>query len=301
MLPFTPMSPIIVDKIPSGNEWGHQLKWDGYRIIAWINEGKVELYTKNMLSKNSKFPELVHALSKLNGTLMLDGEAIILDPATTRPSFHKIHQLDKKNRSVQKGKPGDGERVQYIVFDLLQFGEQDLRNYPFIERHHKLQELAAGWSHPLYMTELFMDGEVLWRWVVNNSWEGIVSKRLSSLYKVGKEHKDWFKRKLRLQLNVEIVGILKKEGRISSLVMRKDGLYVGRASSGLNESIKSILRQLPAELSSTDYFNPLPEGLRGEIVAWLNDPFHIEVTGRELTEGGLVRHSHIVSMELKSQ
>jgi bifunctional non-homologous end joining protein LigD len=294
MLTFRPMSPILVNEIPQGTEWGHQLKWDGYRIIAWVDKANVELYTKNMLLKNNKFPELVKALSELKGTFLLDGEAVVLDPKTNRPSFQKLQQRDMKKspRTIQ------GEQVQYIIFDLLKVGELDLRQLSFQERHERLHKLAAAWKEPLFLTDLFEDGEALWQWVKANHWEGVVSKRLSSLYRMGKEHKDWFKRKTILELNVEIVGILMKEGRISSLVMRKDGVYLGRNSSGLNGRIKSQLDQLPAEKSITDYFSALPEGLRGEKVRWLNKPFIAEVTGAEITEAGTLRHPKINSLKI---
>jgi bifunctional non-homologous end joining protein LigD len=288
------MSPILAYEIPQGTEWGHQLKWDGYRIIAWVDKANVELYTKNMLLKNNKFPELVKALSELKGTFLLDGEAVILDPKTHRPSFQKLQQRDMKKspRTIQ------GEQVQYIIFDLLKVGELDLRQLSFQERHERLHKLAAAWKEPLFLTELFEDGEALWQWVKANQWEGVVSKRLSSLYRIGKEHKDWFKRKTILELNVEIVGILMKEGRISSLVMRKDGVYLGRNSSGLNGKIKAQLDQLPAEKSIADYFSVLPEGLRGEKIRWLNKPFIAEVTGAEITEAGTLRHPKINSLKI---
>jgi bifunctional non-homologous end joining protein LigD len=289
MLTFRPMSPILVNEIPQGTEWGHQLKWDGYRIIAWVDKANVELYTKNMLLKNNKFPELVKALSELKGTFLLDGEAVVLDPKTNRPSFQKLQQRDMKKspRTIQS------EQVQYIIFDLLKAGELDLRQLSFRERHERLHKLAAAWKEPLFLTELFEDGEALWQWVKANHWEGVVSKRLSSRYRIGKEHKDWFKRKTILELNVEIVGILMKEGRISSLVMRKDGVYLGRNSSGLNGRIKAQLDQLPADKSIADYFSALPEGLRGEKIRWLNKPFIAEVTGAEITDAGTLRHPKI--------
>jgi bifunctional non-homologous end joining protein LigD len=292
MLTFKPMSPILIHEIPQGTDWGHQLKWDGYRIIAWVDQTKVELYTKNMLLKNDKFPELVKALSELKGTFLLDGEAVILDPKTHRPSFQMLQQRDMKKSS----RTTKSVQVQYIIFDLLQVGDLNMRQFPFKERHERLHKLAAAWKEPLFLTELFENGEALWQWVKANHWEGVVSKRLSSHYRVGKGHKDWFKRKTSLELEVEIVGILMREGRISSLVMRKDGLYLGRNSLGLNGRIKSQLDQLPAEKSMEDYFSAMPEGLRGEKIRWLNQPFIAEVTGAEITEAGTLRQPKINSL-----
>jgi bifunctional non-homologous end joining protein LigD len=298
MLPFTPMSPILVNEIPKGKGWVHQLKWDGYRIIAWVDNGKVNLYTKKMLPKNNKFPDLVEALSQLNGTFLLDGEAVILDSETSKPSFQRLQQRDKKRDPKSILASAKREQVQYIIFDLLQIGEENMRNLAFTERHDRLHKLGAGWSAPLFLTDLFEDGEALWQWVVKYGWEGVVSKRKSSPYKEGKEHRDWYKRKTRLDMEVEIVGILYKEGRLSSLITRKDGIYRGRTSLGLNEKIKSELRGLPAEKRASDYFPTLPDALRNERIMWLNKPFVAEVTGTEITESGSIRHPKIVSLEI---
>ncbi|QGQ94821.1 DNA ligase [Paenibacillus psychroresistens] len=299
MIPFKPMSPILVDEIPEGVEWGYQLKWDGYRIVAWIEDGHVELYSKNMLSMNSKFPELVLALSSLKGKYLLDGEAVILDPETQRPSFQKLQKRGRMKEEASIARAVVANPVQYIVFDLLQIGIEDLRKLPFRERHDRLQLAGAEWQEPLFLTDLFDNGEQLWHWVKQHKWEGIVIKRLSSAYKKAKEHQDWFKRKTSLELEVEIVGLLMKEGRISSLVMRQDGLYRGRNSSGLNGDIKARLGLLPAAKKRSDYFQELPEGLRGETVLWLDSPFIAEVTGVELTEAGTLRHPRIIGLQLK--
>jgi bifunctional non-homologous end joining protein LigD len=298
MIAFSPMAPILTDKIPSGSDWGHQLKWDGYRIIAWVDNGKVELYTRNMLPKNQTFPELVIALAKLKGTFLLDGEAVILDSATSRPSFQKLQQRDKKRDPKTLIKSVEREGAQYIIFDLLSVGEENLRGLPFRERNERLQTLGAAWEQPLFLTDLFEDGEALWEWVKQNKWEGVVSKRLTSPYREGKGHRDWYKIKTALVMDVEIVGILIKEGRISSLIMRKDGLYMGRNSLGLNGKTKSQLEQLPAEKSYVDYFTFLPKELQRESIRWLNTPFIAEVTGMEITESGTLRHPKIVSLPL---
>jgi bifunctional non-homologous end joining protein LigD len=296
MKPFTPMSPILTDEIPQGEDWGYQLKWDGYRTIAMVQQGQVELYSKKMLLKNAKFPDLVKALAQLEGTFLLDGELVVMDPETNRPSFQKMQQRDKLTdpRLIKRG--AEKEPVQYIIFDLLQLGEEDLRKRPFQERHERLQALAAHWGPPFFLTDLFEDGETLWAWVNTNGWEGVVSKKLSSAYREGKEHHDWLKRKTMLRMEIEAVGILMKEGRVSSLVMRKDGEYLGRVSSGLNDKWRRWLFDLKADRTLEDYFPELPEGLKGTKIRWLNEPFTCEVTGLEITEGGALRHPKLLSL-----
>ncbi|QYR19108.1 DNA ligase [Paenibacillus sp. sptzw28] len=287
MKPFIPMSPVYSDIIPEGKDWVYQLKWDGYRIIASARSGHVGLYSKKMLEQNSEYPELVQALSKLEGEFILDGEVIVMDAEIMRPSFQKLQQ---------RGKLTEREPVQYMLFDLLNMDGNDLRKLPYRERHALLKRLASAWGPPFFVADVYEDGRALWEWVQINGWEGVISKRLGSLYKEGKEHKDWYKRKAALRLEPEAVGILFNEGRAASLVMRMDGAYIGRVSSGLNTREKAELLKLDMSASMKLYFDSLPAGLKGETVRWLAEPLSIEVTGAERTEGGLIRHPKLLSI-----
>jgi bifunctional non-homologous end joining protein LigD len=298
MRPFKPMSPVATDSLPDGPEWSFQLKWDGYRLICSIEDGEVLLYSKNMLPVNGKFPEIAAACTELKETLLLDGEAVVLDPDTGRPSFQRMQQRNKPRTGSDISRIAAKLPVQYIVFDVLRIGEEDLRALPYEERDRRLREIAAGWKAPLYTTDLFADGPLLWNWVVQNGWEGVVCKRRSSSYKEGKDHRDWLKRKQMPEFDVEIVGILWREGRVASLVMRENGVYFGRVSGGLNGTLKDKLSRLGVDNRSLCPFPQLPEGLRGQHIRWLHDPFGARVTGTEVTEEGVLRHPKLKLLDL---
>jgi bifunctional non-homologous end joining protein LigD len=288
---FEPMSPILAERVPAGGEWGHQLKWDGYRLLANVQNGQVGLYSKHMARMDEVYPEIAGALAGIGESCLLDGEAVVMDPRTGRPSFQLMQQRAGKmaNRRDSSGKLP----VQYIVFDVLEIGGEDWRGRPFIERHRRLERLAADWRSPLFTTELFEDGTRLWQWAQANGWEGVVSKRLSAPYRSGKNHRDWFKVKTAIVVEADIVGILRKEGRISSLVMRVNGQYAGRVSSGLDGKAKEWLAGLEQGSAYPPPFPKLPQSLKGTDVAWLRKPFRAEVTGREWTDEGLLRHPKI--------
>jgi len=296
ILPFTPMSPILTDRLPEGGEWTYQLKWDGFRIIAFVDRGRVELISKRMTPKTKIYPELVEALSALPGTLLLDGEAVVLDPETGMPSFQRMQQRDKTADPGMIRLQAERNPVHYVLIDLLACGGEDLRPLPFAVRYEALKRLAEGWRRPLYLPDNFPDGHALWQWVAARGWEGVVAKRLDSPYSEGKEHRDWYKRKTVYRVEAEAVGILIKEGRISSLAMRKDGAYFGRISSGLDGKAREKLARLETGGSRADYFDRLPDGLRGAHIRWLTRPLPIEVSGREKTEAGVLRHPKLVSM-----
>jgi bifunctional non-homologous end joining protein LigD len=297
MKPFVPMSPISSDRLPEGEEWVYQLKWDGYRILASIHGGQADLLSKKMLPQTGKFPELTTAFSRIERSCLIDGEAVVMDPSTGKPSFQKLQQR-LKFQLRGRSRPSTSERlpVQFIAFDLLELDGQDLRRMPFRERDRMLRELAAEWEPPLFTTDLFHNGAALWQWVQQHGWEGLVSKKLTSAYKEGKEHQDWFKKKTLLQFDVEIAGIIWKEGRVSSMVMRENGVYFGRVSSGLNERLKTWLRSLET-LQEVNPFGALPEGLKGADIRWLVTPVNARVTGSEVTEEGALRHPKLVSLE----
>ncbi|MDI4646024.1 RNA ligase family protein [Cohnella hashimotonis] len=297
MEPFTPMSPVAEDRSPTGSAWVHQLKWDGYRLIAEVRGDRVRLYSKRMLLQNDSYPELTAALATRPGDYILDGEAVILDPRTGRPSFQLMQQRGKLLGERLIEASARRHPVQYILFDLLAADGQDLRRLPYSERRERLIRLTQGWQSPFYVADEFDDGEALWHWVEANGWEGVVSKKKASFYKEGKEHRDWLKRKTVHHMDVDIVGIIWKEGRVSSLVMRKDDLYMGRVSSGLNDKAKAALRQLSASRSRADYWDILPEGLRGADVRWLDIPLAGRVSGREMTDAGLLRHPKLIDLE----
>jgi bifunctional non-homologous end joining protein LigD len=297
-LPIIPMAPISHPDIPHGEDWGFQLKWDGVRIIAHLNNHTVTLYSRNGLMKNKTYPELVRNLAKLSKQLVLDGEAIVFDPVKQRPSFPLVLQRERLKVTTRIEDAAFNYHVTYVLFDLLEQDGEDLRGLSYQERFERLKLAFPNREHWLFVTDLFHDGHSLWHWVESNGWEGIVSKRLTSPYREGKHHKDWLKKKTKQQFEVVISGFTSKEGqRLSSLVMTIDGQYAGRVSGGLNESIKRKLLLLP--LQSTSPFEKTPTDLRNVKLSWLRQPFHATITGQEMSDYGQVRHPQIVQLELE--
>nr|WP_323805959.1 hypothetical protein [Paenibacillus larvae] len=120
---------------------------------------------------------------------------------------------------------------------------------------------------------------------------GVVSKKLSSSYKEGKNHQDWFKKKTALVLEVTIVGITIRGGQAASMVMIYESQYLGRVSLGLNTRQRQILLEYGKQYTaSSSPFNTKPADLKKETVLWLSKPFQLAVTGLEITSAGLLRH-----------
>ncbi|TBL78693.1 DNA ligase [Paenibacillus thalictri] len=299
-LPKSPMTPIYSDELPEGPGWGFQLKWDGVRLLAEIDQGDIRLYSRSMLPKNNVYPEITDTLRQqsLKGSYVLDGEAVAFNLLTQKPDFPKILQ---RERSA----PGSGVRsksgimIIYVLFDLLYDRGEDIRELPYQERHSRLARLFPDKQAQLFVSDLFDDGAALWDWVEQRSWEGVVSKRLSSTYREGKQHKDWFKKKTAVILQVQIVGLTIRGGQVASLVMLQGGAFFGKVSLGLNVKLKRQLLEWGTQHGGGEpLFAPLPPELKGEQVLWLTTWFPCTVTGLEVTAGGLLRHPKLVSFEL---
>jgi bifunctional non-homologous end joining protein LigD len=298
-LPKHPMAPISSDTIPTGSDWGYQLKWDGVRILAKLEDGGIELYSRKMLMKNAIFPEVVEFLRSVKETCILDGEVIMMDSAKGRPSFQKVLQRERSKRAV-RSESLRTLSISYVLFDILHLGDRDLRDVPYQERHRLLSSLFPEKKPQLFVSDLFPDGQALWNWVTQHEWEGIVSKRLSSTYKQDKKHQDWFKKKISLELIVRIVGFVIRDGQVASMIMSDGQSYFGRVSLGLDVKLKAQL--LSYGLSHTAPklpFLSLPADLKGEKLLWINKPFSCEVTGLEITDGGLLRHPKIRKLDVK--
>ncbi|CAM3201776.1 DNA ligase [Paenibacillus lupini] len=302
VLPSEPMIPIADDRIPEEPGWIYQIKWDGVRIVSTISEdGHVDLYSRRLLNKNNVYPEIHRTLQEqasLLGPCMLDGEIVYWDGE--RPNFQMVLTRERSFGSEPSPSTSKG-RVLYVLFDLLQDGEQDLRLLPYAQRHERMiTKLKPVHSDRLLTADLYTDADSLWKWVDEHQWEGIVSKRLDSPYKEGKAHRDWLKKKRALLLDVGIVGVKRREGRAASLIMADQGRFIGSVSLGLDDAMRELLGEM-LQLRRSDApswpmpFDTLPSELKGESIIWLPSPMPCRVTGLELTSAGLLRHPKLVS------
>lgn len=293
------MIPVRRSELPVGDDWGYQLKWDGVRLIAQLDHGAVRLYSRKLLPKNAIYPELVDTLARLPVRCVLDGEAVVMHPVKGRPDFPSVLRRERALAGGRRALAGtSGADLLYVAFDLLQLDDHDLRELPYSERHKLLRELLPQPAGRLLAADLTTDGDALWQWVEASGWEGIVCKRLSSPYREGKSHRNWFKRKLAQLYDVEIVGLTIRDSRLASLIMSLDGNYFGRVSLGLDEPLRRVMLEY-ADTCGDAPAAPWPElspDLKGERIRWLGQPFPCRVTGLEITDAGLLRHSKLAGV-----
>ncbi|AOZ94049.1 hypothetical protein [Paenibacillus crassostreae] len=284
-LPSIPMAPITSPNIPTGSEWGYQIKWDGVRTLVRLDgNGAVELFSRRLEPRNVTFPEIVTLLEPLKiGPCVLDGEIAYFDG--TRPNFQRV-RLGVRKRTYD-------ESLIFVMFDILYDNYVDVRNLPFHERYRRLLAKFPTKDPRLFVTDLFEDGQALWDWLNEREWEGIISKRLDSPYTEGKKHKDWFKKRKEVRLVGDVVGIKLRNGQISSLVLKYEDRYIGHVS-GLDNATKKVLQSFMQDHPGECPFPSLSQGMKKSKIVWLSVHFPCKVTALEFTDSGLLRQPKLI-------
>ena len=179
---YKAMLATLEDDIPKGDGWLFEIKWDGYRILARLAGGEVELKTRRGQDYTGRFPQVARELPKAVKTTdcVLDGEVCALDE-NGRPSFS----------AMQQGK--SDTPIVYFVFDLLELEGEPLVDLPLEERRRRLERLLDGRNRTVRLSEAFDDGEALLQAVKDQRLEGIVAKRRDSKYAEGRRTRDWLK------------------------------------------------------------------------------------------------------------
>lgn len=242
------MEPVPLPYIKNGNGFIYQVKWDGIRGIAVIENESLRLYNKSGIECTEKYPEFKSLpQSVLAQQAVLDGEIVALEGG--KPSFYRVLRRSlSKNASNAPYFP-----VNYIVFDLLFLNHRDIRHLPLEERQRMLHGCFSG-SAVTVPADSFEDGEALFELMKQRNMEGIVSKRMSSRYTAGKRHADWFKIKVIKKLLCAVTGINYHNGLQASLSLGvyRDGVLtsVGSVGSGVKaEDMRTLEKQLkPGEM-----------------------------------------------------
>jgi bifunctional non-homologous end joining protein LigD len=286
---YKPMLATLADTVPKGDGWLHEIKWDGYRIVATVAGGEPELRTRKDQDYTTRFENVAKELVKALKTpdCVVDGEVCALDDEG-RPSFS----------AMQQGKPGTP--IVYYVFDLLEVEGEPTIDLPVEERRERLVKLLDKRNKTVRFSESFADGEALLLAANKQGLEGIMSKRLGSRYLPGKRSRDWLKIKGHGRQEFVIAGYTRGKGRrqgtLGSLVLGTyeggDLVYVGNVGTGFNdEEIDRLLGKLKPLERDTPPFNDVPKMPRvrkGDVI-WVEPKLVAEVEFVEWTHDGHLR------------
>ncbi|MDQ3510641.1 MAG: non-homologous end-joining DNA ligase, partial [Pseudomonadota bacterium] len=229
---------------PAGDDWLHELKWDGYRLLAQVEAGKARLRSRNGLDWTEDYPEIVAALEALGAvSASLDGELIALD-AKGHNCFSSLQRTIEGSANAT---------LRYVLFDMPMLQGVDLRGTRLLERKALLQSLLEGNDDPMlaYSEHIVGHGAEVFAASGKQEMEGIISKAVEAHYVPGRS-RVWLKIKHALSDDFVIVGYTAPKGSRSgfgSLLMatREAGAlkYVGRVGTGFDDA---CLRDLTAQL-----------------------------------------------------
>lgn len=273
------------DKPFSKKDWIYEIKWDGYRAIAEVNNGEVKLYSRNGNSFLSSYPEVVEQLSKLKTNVVLDGEIVVINEEG-QPDFQKLQHFDQFRNYP----------LHYYVFDLLEMNGKKLYALPLIERKKKLEKLIVKNDVIKYSDHIEENGEDFFEMIKEKNLEGIMAKKSSSEYYPAKRSADWLKIKHHKSEEVIIAGFTAPRGGrkyFGALVLgsyiNKEFTYIGHTGSGFDAS---LLKELSVKLEPfITGKSPFSEKVKTNMpVTWVEPVFVCEIKFTEWTSDGKLRH-----------
>jgi bifunctional non-homologous end joining protein LigD len=288
-----PQKATLVDHVPSGSGWIHEMKYDGYRCLLAVAGGKARVYTRSGLDWSDKFPEIVAAAGELEvGSALLDGEIVALDDKGNT-GFSALQQ------AISEG----GRGLTLFLFDALEIDGEDLAGLPTIERKNRLASLVGEGRPPviLYAEHIVGHGEKLFEAMCAAGQEGIISKRADSPYR-GARTKSWLKIKCTYRQEFVILGWSEsdKKGRgfrALLLGVHEDGKlrYAGKVGTGFSNQVQHDLRERFERIAAVKAAAPVPRAdARG--AHWVKPKLVAEVAFAEFTADGVVRHASFLGL-----
>jgi bifunctional non-homologous end joining protein LigD len=275
----------LVDTVPAGDRWLHEMKYDGYRTLIAVGGGEARAYTRSGLDWTEKFAPLVADAAKLKvGSALIDGEAVVLD-AEGRSSFQAL-------QNGIKSSPGS---IDYFAFDLLELDGEDLTGLPLTERKVKLAAILPLKSDRIrYSDHIVGSGEKLLNQFCAAGLEGVISKLATAKY-VGSRSGGWLKTKCIKRQEFVIVGWTPsdKSRSFRSLILgvhdRGELRYAGKVGTGFDTA--ELLR-LMAIMQPLEQKVPTVKGPRAEVrgAHWLKPKLVVEIAYTEMTNEGTLRH-----------
>ena len=284
----------------SQDEYAYEMKWDGVRSVVYLAGGRAKLVSRRGRDDTPAYPDVVEALAGVQvETAVLDGEIVVTDE-TGRPRFGLLQNRINLTRPADIQRAAATWPAQLMVFDILELNGRSLVREPYERRRELLGTTIPSVVGGRVQVPPVFEGDLQAALDTSKALdlEGIVAKRLGSVYQPGRRGRTWLKIKLHHSQEVVIAGWRpgqgRRDGSIGSLLLgvpTEAGLrYVGRVGSGLNDRQLTELERLLTPLARRD--NPLVEVPREDArdAHWVEPELVGEVLYSELTGPGRLRH-----------
>lgn len=298
-----PMLATLVDEPFDDPDWQYEVKWDGYRALAFINKGKVDLFSRNNKSFNEKFYPIYDLLLTWKMNAVFDGEILVLNNKGVS-NFGSLQNWRSE---------ADGELVFY-VFDMLWYEGKNLMELPLYQRQAILNDILPTDDDRVRLGKVFKaSGVDFFDAAKRMGLEGIIAKKTDSTYATDRRSKEWLKIKVQKRQEVIIAGFTKNADTSKSFsslllgVYEKGKLqYVGKVGTGFSDKLQKTMMELfkpiiidksPFEsipdVNKPSRFRPNPPKAKA---TWLKPELVCEVAFAEVTDDGVFRHPSFQGM-----
>jgi bifunctional non-homologous end joining protein LigD len=307
--PVMPMKATMKAAAPIGNDWAFEVKWDGHRTIAHIENGEVRFQTTAGHDATGRWSDVAGLADAVGTDAILDGEMVVLD-ANGRPSFDL----------VQKRTDPTTQPAVFQVFDVLQIGDNDATGLLYSDRRALLEQLVEPgphWQVPAFQVG---GGEELLAATAEQGLEGVIAKRLDSTYRPGTRSKGWLKLKNRRRVELVVGGFTSgagnRAGSFGSLLVGIDDVaardpeveraltdplesgalrFAGGVGTGFDSTTLAQLSTAMGENGTKEspFDNVVPSAVR-QTARWVQPTMRIVVDLAEFTNDGHIRHASFV-------
>lgn len=280
-----PMLAETVDQPFDKKGWIFETKWDGYRAIAEIQSGNVDLYSRNLQDYNEKFAPVAKALQKFPGSAVLDGEVVVVDK-DGKPNFQWLQDYPRSKK---------GELI-YYVFDILYFDGYSLEKLPLLKRKEILRKVLPDLPHVRFSDHIEETGTAFYKQAAKMHLEGVMGKNGESVYRPGVRTSEWLKIKTQKYQEAVIGGFTQPRGgrkHFGSLVLgvfKKGKLeYIGHSGGGFDsDELEAMYRKLQPLVQNDCPFVTKPQ--TNEPATWVKPVLACEIAFTQWTEGKQMRH-----------
>jgi bifunctional non-homologous end joining protein LigD len=300
-----PMLATLVDEPFDDEDWQYEVKWDGYRALAFLNKGEVELLSRNNKSFNEKFYPIYELLKTFKIDAVLDGEILVLNDKGVS-NFGDLQNWRSE---------ADGELVFY-VFDIVWFDGKDLKDLPLYQRQEILAKVLPDDDDRVRLSKVFnANGIDFYKAAEKMGLEGIIAKKKESTYSSNYRSKEWLKIKVHKRQEVVIAGYTKNADTtkpFSSLLLGvyegNQLQYVGKVGTGFSIKLqKEMMEQFEPLISEESPFKEIPDVNKPSRfrpdppkakATWLKPELVCEVAFAEVTSDGVFRHPSFEGMRI---
>lgn len=287
---IVPMAATLHNEPFSDPRWCYEIKFDGYRMLAYIEPGNVKLQTRNLKDYSAKFTQITSALQKWKRSAIIDGEVVMLN-----------ERGGSDFNALQNWNSDEDGPLYYFVFDILWLDGKDLMNEPLYKRKNTLKSILPKSPIVIYQSDIVAHGIPAYKMAQGEGLEGVVAKRMDSIYTPGLRSKDWLKIKVNQEDDFVICGYTRNQGagEFSTLILGtyKEGklAYIGEVGTGFSEKAKAaIIAELKPVKKCPFPNEPKLSNMwrkkKPEVIAWCRPDLVCRVQFREITKDGVLRH-----------